>query len=75
MEAHVRDVHGKSEALQLLSQTHLQSPASTNEMQRYGPFKSSGEPQMLHDFAHHLHPPNFYVVPLQLIYLPHALNG
>ncbi|KAK7252818.1 hypothetical protein RIF29_37037 [Crotalaria pallida] len=38
--------------------THLQSPASNNEMQIYGPFRSSGrEP---HNFAHHLPPPNFY---------------
>ncbi|XP_019421979.1 PREDICTED: floral homeotic protein APETALA 2-like [Lupinus angustifolius] len=37
--------------------THLQSPASNNEMQIHGPLSSSGEP---HNFAHHLHPPNFY---------------
>ncbi|KAE9606788.1 hypothetical protein Lal_00025670 [Lupinus albus] len=37
--------------------THLQSPASINEMQIHGPLSSSGEP---HNFAHHLHQPNFY---------------
>ncbi|XP_061340953.1 floral homeotic protein APETALA 2-like isoform X2 [Gastrolobium bilobum] len=61
MEAHAspRDGHGESEALRLLSQTHLQSPAS-NEMHRYGPYRSPGEPQRLHNFAH-LHLPNFHV--------------
>nr|QRN75496.1 APETALA2 [Dalea cuatrecasasii] len=49
---------GESEALRMLSQTHLHSSAS-NEMQRYGPYRCQGESQMLHNFAH-LHPPNFH---------------
>nr|KYP44918.1 Floral homeotic protein APETALA 2 [Cajanus cajan] len=58
-DAHGRDVHGESEALRMLSQTHLHSPAS-NEMQRYGPYRSpGGESQMLQNFAH-IHPPNFH---------------
>ncbi|KAH1118814.1 hypothetical protein GLYMA_17G170300v4 [Glycine max] len=59
-DSHGRDVHGESETLRMLSQTHLHSPAS-NEMQlRYGPYKShGGESQMLQNFAH-IHPPNFH---------------
>ncbi|MED6221983.1 AP-2 complex subunit beta, variant 3 [Stylosanthes scabra] len=68
MEAHGgRDLHGESEALRMLSQTHIHSSTSTSssssasiEMQRYGPYRSLGEPQVLHTFAH-LQPPNFYV--------------
>ncbi|MED6170884.1 AP-2 complex subunit beta [Stylosanthes scabra] len=66
MEAHGgRDLHGESEALRMLSQTHIHSSTSTSsssasiEMQRYGPYRSLGEPQVLHNFAH-LQPPNFY---------------
>ena len=68
MEAHGRDVHGESEALRMLSQTHLHSSAS-NELQRYGPYRPSGESQMLHNFAH-LQPPNFHVgtSPINLLY-------
>ncbi|XP_061363606.1 floral homeotic protein APETALA 2-like [Gastrolobium bilobum] len=57
-EANGRDVHGESEALRMLSQTHLHSSAS-NEMQRYGLYRSPGESQMLHNFAH-IHQPNFH---------------
>ncbi|GAU26048.1 hypothetical protein TSUD_225100 [Trifolium subterraneum] len=62
MEAYVRDGYGENEALRMLSQTHLQSPV-TNEMHRYGPYRSPVEqhhPQMLHSFQH-LHPSNFHV--------------
>ncbi|KAH1163821.1 hypothetical protein AAZX31_01G175400 [Glycine max] len=51
---------GESETLRLLSQTHLQSP-TTKEMHRYGPYRSPAEPQMPHNFAHHLHQPSFHV--------------
>ncbi|XP_057417445.1 floral homeotic protein APETALA 2-like isoform X2 [Lotus japonicus] len=53
-----KEVHGESEALRMLSQTHLHSSAS-NEMQRYVPYRSSGESPMFHNFAH-IHPPNFH---------------
>jgi AP2-like factor (euAP2 lineage) len=62
MEAYVRDGYGENETLRMLSQTHLQSPV-TNEMHRYGPYRSPVEhhhPQMLHSFQH-LHPSNFHV--------------
>ncbi|CAJ2646156.1 floral homeotic protein APETALA 2 isoform X2 [Trifolium pratense] len=62
MEAYVRDGYGENEALRMLSQTHLQSPV-TNEMHRYGPYRSPVEhhhPQMLRSFQH-LHPSNFHV--------------
>lgn len=55
-EGYGRDFHGDSEALRMLSQTHLHS-SSSNEMQRYAPFRDS---QMFHSFAH-THPPNFHV--------------
>ncbi|XP_054810651.1 floral homeotic protein APETALA 2-like isoform X2 [Prosopis cineraria] len=55
MESHRRNVHGESETLRLLSQTHLQSPA-TDETQRYGPYKSPGQPQILNHFPHFHHP-------------------
>ncbi|XP_057449543.1 floral homeotic protein APETALA 2-like [Lotus japonicus] len=58
MEGYVNG-HGESEASWLLSQTHLQSPP-TNAIHRYGPYRSPGEPQFLHNFAH-LHPQNFHV--------------
>ncbi|XP_004509117.1 floral homeotic protein APETALA 2 [Cicer arietinum] len=54
-EGYGRDFHGDSEALRMLSQTHLHS-SSSNEMQRYAPFRDS---QMFHSFAH-THPPNFH---------------
>nr|ALP44211.1 APETALA2-like protein [Vuralia turcica] len=57
--------HGESEALRMLSQTHLHSSVS-NEIQRYGPYRSPGESQMLHNFAH-LHPPHFH--------FPSSING
>ncbi|KAK7346974.1 hypothetical protein VNO80_21498 [Phaseolus coccineus] len=59
-DTHGRDVHGESEALRMLSQTHLHSPASS-EMQRYGPYRSPGgeSQQMLQNFAP-IHPPNFH---------------
>lgn len=57
MEAYGRDLHGESEALRMLSQTHLHS-SSSNEMHRYAPFRDQS--QMLQSFAH-THPPNFHV--------------
>ncbi|XP_027360835.1 floral homeotic protein APETALA 2 isoform X2 [Abrus precatorius] len=60
MEAYARDGQGESEALRLLSQTRLHSPP-TNEMHRYGPYRSPAEPpQMPQNFVN-LHPPNFHV--------------
>ena len=57
IEAYGRDLHGESEALRMLSQTHLHS-SSSNEMHRYAPFRDQS--QMLQSFAH-THPPNFHV--------------
>nr|ACJ61491.1 apetal2-like protein [Glycine max] len=59
-DTHGRDVHGESETLRMLSQTHLHSPAFNEMQQRYGPYRSpGGESQMLQNFAH-IHPPNFH---------------
>ncbi|KAI4327427.1 hypothetical protein L6164_019890 [Bauhinia variegata] len=66
VEAHGRDGYGENEALRLLSQTHIQSAASS-EMQRYGPYRATGEPQMLHNFAPQLHSPN--------LHFPSSSNG
>ncbi|KAL9461358.1 hypothetical protein AB3S75_004373 [Citrus x aurantiifolia] len=48
-----RDGYSEAETMQLLSQTHLQSPASSSlnkssEMQRYEQFRRSGESHLLH---------------------------
>ncbi|KEH31464.1 putative transcription factor AP2-EREBP family [Medicago truncatula] len=56
IEAYGRDLHGESEALRMLSQTHLHS-SSSNEMHRYAPFRDQS--QMLQSFAH-THPPNIH---------------
>ncbi|KAE9614295.1 putative AP2-like ethylene-responsive transcription factor [Lupinus albus] len=55
METH----SGENDALRMLSQTRLISSLSSNELQRYGPYRPPGEFQMLNNFAH-LHPPNFH---------------
>ncbi|CAL0312825.1 unnamed protein product [Lupinus luteus] len=62
METH----SGESEALRMLSQTRLISSFTSNELQRYGPYRPPGEFQMLNNFAH-LHPPNFH--------FPSSFNG
>ncbi|KAF7828701.1 floral homeotic protein APETALA 2-like isoform X2 [Senna tora] len=64
---------GESEGMRLLSQTHLHSPAAAaKEMQRYGAYRASGDPQMLHNFApsHLHHQPSFQVYPI-----PSSSNG
>ncbi|XP_028760548.1 floral homeotic protein APETALA 2 isoform X2 [Neltuma alba] len=58
IESHRRIGHGENETMRLLSRTHLQSPAA-DETQRYGPYKTSGQPQV-HHFSH-FHPPNYRV--------------
>lgn len=64
MDGFVRDGYGENETLRMLSQTHLhQSSIATNEMHRFGPYRSpmiEQHPQMLHNFPH-LHPSNFHV--------------
>lgn len=60
-DAHRRDGYSESETMQLLSQTHLQSP-SCNEMPRYGQFRRPEETQMLHNFAAHLNSAPMYQV-------------
>lgn len=59
-----RDGYNENETMQLLSQTHIQSPNSlkANEMmQRYGQFERRGEPPMLNMATSHLSPSNFQV--------------
>ncbi|KAG8642652.1 floral homeotic protein APETALA 2 isoform X2 [Manihot esculenta] len=46
---HRREGYCETETMQLLSQTHIQSPG--NEGQRYGQFKRPGENQMFHGFS------------------------
>lgn len=74
-DTHGRDVHGESETLRMLSQTHLHSPAFNEMQQRYGPYRSpGGESQMLQNFAH-IHPPNFHVGTSSINFtLAHTLN-
>ncbi|XP_038701459.1 floral homeotic protein APETALA 2-like isoform X2 [Tripterygium wilfordii] len=70
-----RSVNGYSEeeTVQLLSQTHLQSPAASinksNEMQRYGHFSRPGDRPMLHVYPQHLPAPNYQ------IQFPSSSNG
>nr|QNI23743.1 AP2/ERF transcription factor [Camptotheca acuminata] len=70
--AHRRDGFNETETMQILSQTHLQSPNSlkTNEMQRYGQFSKASERQMLHTFPPHLSSSNF-----QIQYSSSSSNG
>lgn len=56
-----RDGYNENETMQLLSQTHIQSPNSVkvNEvMQRYG---QMGEPPMINMLTSHISPSNFQV--------------
>ncbi|XP_048233260.1 floral homeotic protein APETALA 2 isoform X2 [Ricinus communis] len=53
----------QTETMQLLSQTHIQSPGSS-EAQRYGQFRRAGEAQVFHGFS-----PNY------LIQFPSSSNG
>ncbi|KAG5528644.1 hypothetical protein RHGRI_029352 [Rhododendron griersonianum] len=57
-----RDGYNENEAMQLLSQTHIQSPNSlkANEiMQSYGQFENRGEPPILNMATSQLTPSNF----------------
>ncbi|XP_044482751.1 floral homeotic protein APETALA 2-like isoform X2 [Mangifera indica] len=57
-----RDGYCENETIQLLSQTHLQSPAATfkpNEMQRCEQFRRTGETQILHMVPPHYNPANY----------------
>ncbi|GKU98921.1 hypothetical protein SLEP1_g11856 [Rubroshorea leprosula] len=67
-----RDGYGEAEAMQLLSQTHIQSPASvkSNEMQRYGQFRRSGETHMFNMLPPHISTPANYQ-----IQFPSSSNG
>ncbi|CAK9159439.1 unnamed protein product [Ilex paraguariensis] len=67
-----RDGFMEKETLQLLSQTHLQSPGSVkaNEVHRYGQFMKAGEPQMLHMF-----PPPVSSANYQMSQFPSSRNG
>uniref|UniRef100_A0A5B6ZKX6 Putative transcription factor APETALA2 isoform X1 n=1 Tax=Davidia involucrata TaxID=16924 RepID=A0A5B6ZKX6_DAVIN len=71
IDARRRDGFNETETMQLLSQTHLQSPSSlkANEMHRYGQFVKAGEPQMLHMFPAQLSSSNFQ------IQFPSSSNG
>ncbi|KAJ9177284.1 hypothetical protein P3X46_012519 [Hevea brasiliensis] len=60
---HRREGYCETETMQLLSQTHIQSPG--NESQRYGQFRRPGETQMFHDFS----PTNYQ------IQFPSSSNG
>uniref|UniRef100_A0A5B6ZJT0 Putative transcription factor APETALA2 n=1 Tax=Davidia involucrata TaxID=16924 RepID=A0A5B6ZJT0_DAVIN len=58
------DGFNETETMQLLSQTHIQSPSSlkaTNETHRYGQFMKAGEPQVLHMFPPQLRSSNFQI--------------
>ena len=54
-----RHGQGESETLRFVSQTHLQPPSS-DESHRYGPYKTSAQPQILHHFPN-FHHPNYRV--------------
>ncbi|KAB2058007.1 hypothetical protein ES319_A11G206200v1 [Gossypium barbadense] len=60
------DGYSEAETMQLLSQTHIQSPASikSNEMQRYGQFRRPGDNNVFHI------PPSSYQ-----IHFPSSSNG
>nr|WAK85953.1 transcription factor AP13 [Nothapodytes nimmoniana] len=50
-DGHIREMYNETETLQLLSQTHLQSPGSSKTNERsYGQFLKANVPQMLHMF-------------------------
>ncbi|KAA8547120.1 hypothetical protein F0562_003550 [Nyssa sinensis] len=71
IDAHRRAGFHETETMQLLSQTHLQSPSSlkANEMHRYGQFVKAGEPQMFHMFQPQLSSSSF------LTQFPSSSNG
>ncbi|XP_022775173.1 floral homeotic protein APETALA 2-like isoform X2 [Durio zibethinus] len=72
-DAHHRRSDGYSEAetMQLLSQTHIQSPAlgKSDEMQRYGQLRRPGENHMFHIFPPHVNPSTYQ------IHFPSGSNG
>ncbi|KAK9285945.1 hypothetical protein L1049_025147 [Liquidambar formosana] len=70
-DPHRRDKFIETETMQLLSQTHLQSPASlkAHEMHRYGQLRRPGETQMLHILPPHLASTNYQ------IQFPSSSNG
>ncbi|XWS41879.1 hypothetical protein CRYUN_Cryun17cG0120400 [Craigia yunnanensis] len=72
-DAHYRRSDGYSEAetMQLLSRTHIQSPASvkSNEMQRYGQLRRPGENHMFHILSPHINPSTYQ------IHFPSGSNG
>ncbi|XP_007047337.2 PREDICTED: floral homeotic protein APETALA 2 [Theobroma cacao] len=55
------DGYSEAETMQLLSQTHIQSPASvkSNEMQRYGQFRRPGENHLFHILPPHINPSTY----------------
>lgn len=68
-----RDGYNENEAMQLLSQTHIQSPNSlkANEiMQSYGQFENRGEPQILNMATSQFSPSNFQVSIKHYTHLP-----
>ncbi|XP_075090441.1 AP2-like ethylene-responsive transcription factor TOE3 isoform X13 [Nicotiana tabacum] len=65
VDARRRDGYNESETLQLLSQTHLHSPASfkpnNNEMQRFGQYMRAAESQMIQmTFPPHFSSSNYH---------------
>ncbi|KAK4260100.1 hypothetical protein QN277_003261 [Acacia crassicarpa] len=61
MESHRRNGHGgEDETLCLAGQTQLQFSQASDETHRYGPYKTSGQPQILHHFPN-FHQPNYRV--------------
>ncbi|XP_009626643.1 AP2-like ethylene-responsive transcription factor TOE3 isoform X3 [Nicotiana tomentosiformis] len=74
VDARRRDGYNESETLQLLSQTHLHSPASfkpnNNEMQRFGQYMRAAESQMIQmTFPPHFSSSNYH------IQFPSSSNG
>nr|QNI23740.1 AP2/ERF transcription factor [Camptotheca acuminata] len=71
IDARRREGFNETETMQLLSQTHIQSPNSpkANEMHRYEQFMKAGEPQMLHMFQPQLSSSTFQ------IQFPSSSNG
>ncbi|KAE8655158.1 Ethylene-responsive transcription factor RAP2-7 [Hibiscus syriacus] len=64
------DGYGEAEAMQLLSQTHIQSPASikSNELQSYGQFRRPGDNNVFH-IPPHINPSSYQ------IHFPSSSNG
>ncbi|OMP01956.1 hypothetical protein COLO4_11450 [Corchorus olitorius] len=66
------DGYSEAETMQLLSQTHIQSPGSiksNNEMQRYGQLRRPGENHMFHILPPHINQPAYQ------IHFPSSSNG